>query len=255
MGTARDICRIPVIVVVLVLLACAGLSAWGLYAWFWPKVETVLEHVADKYDALLPEITIRDGKATIREQQPHFIDIGEKDLAFVIDTRENKQKDALDYLKDVSTGAVLTKDSIITKSQGQIRIIPFKGLPDLVINSHNLKALLAEYLPTVTRLFILVIILYFLVVKPLQAIILALLPYLVARSYSAALTYGEAIKLSALAMAPPVVLDLFLDLSGINIPMPFIIYFALYIALLILAVRDLVHSKPLQAGPSTSINP
>ena len=254
MGTARSICRIPAIAVVLVL-ACAGLSVWGLFSWFWPKVGTVLEHVVGTYDAVLPEITIRDGKVSIREQQPHFIDTGEKDLVVVVDTRENKQKDALDYLKDVSTGAVLARDSVFTKSQGQIRIIPLKGIPDLVVNSRNLRALLDEYLPTVTWLFILVVILYFLIVKPLQALIFALLPQVAARSYSVALTYGEAIKLSAVAMVPPVTLDLFLDLSGIGIPMAFIIYFGLYIALLILAVRDLVHSSPLPIEPSTSINP
>ena len=255
MGTARSICKLPAIAVVLILLVCAGLSAWGLYSWVWPKVGTVLEYVVGTYDALLPEITIRDGQASIREQQPHFIDTGDKDLVAVVDTRENKQKDALDYLKDVSTGAVLTRDSVVTKSQGQIRIIPLKGIPDLVVNSRNLRAFLDEYLPTVTRIFILVVLLYFLIVKPLQALIFALLPHVVARSYSTALTYGEAIKLSAVAMVPPVTLDLFLDLSGIGIPMAFIVYFGLYIGLLILAVRDLVHSGPLPTGPSISINP
>jgi hypothetical protein len=255
MGTARSICKIPAMAVVLILLVCAGLSAWGLYSWVWPKVETVSEYVIGTYDALLPEITIRDGKASIREQQPHFIDTGDKDLVVVVDTRENKQKDALDYLKDVSTGAVLTRDSVVTKNQRQIRIIPLKGIPDLVVNSRNLRALLDEYLPTVTRILILVIILYFLIVKPLQALIFALLPHVAARSYSVSLTYGEAMKLSTVAMVPPVTLDLFLDLSGIGIPMAFIIYFGLYIGLLILAVRDLVHSSPLPTGPSTSINP
>ncbi len=239
----------------LVLLVCAGLSSWGLFSSFWPKVETVLELVADKYDAVLPEITIRGGKASIREEQPHFIDTGYKELVVVIDARENKQKDALDYLKDVSTGAVLSRDSVVTKSQGQIRIIPLKGIPDMVINSQSLKALLAQYLPMVTRLVVLAVILYFLLVKPLQAIILALLPYFAGRSYSIALTYGEAIKIAAVAMVPPVALDLFLSLSGIKIPMLFTIYFGLYFVLLILAVRDLVRSKPLPMGPSTSINP
>ena len=254
MGTARAICKVPAIVIVLVFLACAGLSAWGYYSWGWPKVENLLGHLADRYDALLPEITITDGTAKIREQQPHFVDIGDKDLAVVIDTRENKQKEALDYLKGVSTGAVLTRDNVIMKNQGQIRIIPFKGLPDMVINSHNLKDLLAEYLPTVTRFVLLVILLYFLIVKVIQAMILALLPYFAARSYSASITYGEALKISFLAMVPPVTLDLFLDLSGINIPMAIIIYFGLYVALLILAVRDLARSSPLPMGPSASIN-
>jgi hypothetical protein len=105
-----------------------------------------------------------------------------------------------------------------------------------------------------SRLFILVIILYFLIVKPLQALIFCTVAH-AARSYSTELSYGEAIKLSTVAMVPPVTLDLFLDLSGIGIPMAFIIYFGLYIGLLILAVRDLVRSSPLPTGPSTSINP
>lgn len=99
------------------------------------------------------------------------------------------------------------------------------------------------------------VILFFIVVKPLQALIFALLPYFAARSYSVALTYGEGVKIAVVAMVPPVVLDLFLDLSGLNIPMSFILYFGLYIALLIFAVRDLVQGKTLPIGPSTSINP
>lgn len=255
MGTARSICKMPALVVAVVLLACAGLSAWGLFSWFWPKVETISEYAVDKYDALLPEITIRGGKAAIREQQPHFIDTGEKDLVAVIDTREGKEKDALDYLKEASVGAVLTRDSIVIKNQGQIRIIPLEGAPDLVINSKNVKAILSRYLPLASRLVLLAVIFYFIVVKPLQAIIFALLPYFAARSYSVALTYGEAIKIAAVAMVPPVALDLFLNLSGITIPMAFILYFGLYIALLILAVRDLARSEPLPTGPSVSINP
>jgi len=254
MGTTRAICRIPAIAVVLVLLVCGGLSAWVLFSGFWLNVETALKEVAGRYDAAFPEITMRGGKAAIRGQQPHFA-IRDKNLLVVIDTRETKQKEAPDYLKDVSDGAVIGSESVVIKSQGQIQAIPLKWIPDFVINSQNLKALLNEYLPMVTRLVLLVVILYFIVVKTLQAIIFALLPYFASRFYAVALTYGEAVKIAAVALVPPVALDLFLYLSGIKIPKTFIIYFALYIALLILAVRDLARSKPLPMGPSTSINP
>ncbi|MGB6066848.1 MAG: DUF1189 family protein [Desulfomonilaceae bacterium] len=255
MGTTRAICRLPVIVVVLVLLACAGFSAWGLYAWLWPKVESTFAFLTDKYDALVPEIIIHDGTATISAPQPYYVKTGDKDVAVVIDTRENKEKDALDYLKNVQAGAVLTRDSVVTKSQGQIRILPLKSVPNFVINSRNIKALFTRYEPIAVRLVILVLTLYFLVVKPLEAIIFALVPYLGARSYSVLLNYGEAIKIAVVAMIPSVTLDLFLDLSGIRIPMAIIIYFGLYLALLFLAVRDLVRNEPSPVGPSTSINP
>ncbi len=255
MGTTRAICRLPVIVVVLVLLACAGFSAWGLYSWLWPKVETTVQFVVDKYDALVPEITIHDGTATISAPQPYYVKTGDKNVAVVIDTRENKEKDALDYLKGVQAGAVLTRESVVTKSQGQIRILPLKNAPNFVMNSRNIRALFTRYGPIATRLVILVLVIYFLVVKPLEAIILALIPYLGARSYSVRLNYGEAIKIAVVAMIPSVTLDLFLDLSGIRIPMPIVIYFGLYFALLFLAVWDLVRSEPSPAGPSTTINP
>ena len=73
MGTARSICKIPAIVVALVLLVCAGLSAWELYSSFWPAVDTALKELARIYDAKLPEITVSGGKATIGGQQPRFI--------------------------------------------------------------------------------------------------------------------------------------------------------------------------------------
>jgi len=253
-GTARSICKIPAIVVVLILLVCAGLSAWELYSSFWPTVDTALKELARRYDAKLPEITMRSGKAEIRGQQPHFI-VKDKSLVLVIDTREDRQKDASDYLKDVSDGAVLIRDSVVIKSKGQIQAIPLKWIPDFVFNSQNLKTLLNEYLPMVTRLLLLVLLLYFIVVKLLQAIIFALLTYFASRFYSVALTYGEAVKIAAVALVPPVVLDLLFYLLGIKLPNAFIIYFVLYVALLVLAVLDLARSKPLPMGPSTSINP
>ena len=141
MGTARSSCKIP---------AVAGLcDSFGLHGV--EHVGALLMGLAQGRNCFgirrrsvrrLVRITVHDGKASIREEQPHFIETGDKDLAVVIDTRENKQKDALDYLKDVSTGAVLARDSVVTKSQGQIRIIPLKGIPDLVVNSRNLRALL-----------------------------------------------------------------------------------------------------------------
>ena len=255
MGTARFICKIPAIGVAPILLVCAGLSAWGFFSWFWLDVERLLKLAADRYDAAFPEITMRDGKAAIREQQPRFINVGDKKLIVVIDTRETKQKDASDYLKDVSDGAVLSRDSLVIKNQGQLQAIPLKWIPDFVINSHNLKALLNKYLPMVTGLLLLVLMVYFIVVKTLQALIFALLPYFASRPYSVALTYGEAVKIAAVALVLPVALDLFLYLSGIKIPKAFIIYIALYVALLVLAVRDLARNKPLRMGPSTSIDP
>ena len=91
-GLAASISRSHWIVVVCVLLALAGLSAWGLVSSTKPMVERFLNEKIDQYDTFLPEISIREGRASIREEQPYYI---EKDkvgkVVVVIDTREGKE--------------------------------------------------------------------------------------------------------------------------------------------------------------------
>ena len=253
MRLTRSICAAPTVVIVLVVCACIVVSSWGLTAYTVPAARDFLETMAAKYDSLFPEITIRNGQASIREKQPYIVEgLGDKDLLLMVDTREGQVPLVLDQLQKVSTGAVLTRDSIVIKNQREIRFIPLKDLPDMVINSTHIQDFLGEYLPRVIRWITVAIVLYFLFAKPLQILLLALIPYLAARSYSVELSYGQALKLTSVAMIVPVVLEFVLDMAGIHIPAQFALYLALYIALLWLAVRDLAQGPGVSEGPATA---
>lgn len=255
MGISRSITGMNAVVVMLIMAAAIGLSTWSLVSTGGRQIESLVERGVDKYDAYLPEITIKQGQASIREKQPYFLDTGDKDFVIVVDTREGQQNAALDYLKDVSTGFVLTKTSITIKNQRQIRIVPLKEFPDMVLNSRSLRDIVSAYLPTVVRVGAILVTFYFIFAKLFQVFLLALVPYLAARSYNTELAYGQATKISVVAMVPPVMLDVLLGFSDIRIPWWFFLYFAIYIGILVFLTRDLVRSAPYEVSSVESINP
>ena len=256
MGITRSISKIHPIVVVLVILACVGVSTWALVTKVAPEAERLLALIVSKYDEYLPEITIQDGQAGIREEQPYYVEkLTDEEGAVVIDTREGKQDQALNYLKDYPNGAVLTRDTLVVKQPSQIRIIPLEDCPDLVFNSRNLKELGEQFLPLVIRIGTVAVALLYLFAKPLQILLMALIPYFGARWYSVSLTYGGAFKIAAFAMIPPVILDLLWGYSGILAPRTFVVYFGVYIILMILAAKDVISSAPAEPEPSFAIKP
>jgi hypothetical protein len=259
MGMARLMCRVPVILVIVVLVLCAGLSTWGLMAATTKAIKFLVNDAVAKYDVLFPEITIKGGQASIREKQPYYVDIfggkrKNKDLVMVIDTREDKEKDAMDYLKDAQSGAVLTRSTVVFKNQHKTQIVPLKGIGDIVINSGTIKDLSTKYVPMLIEWAAVIILFYFLLAKPAQALLLAMIPYFAARSYGADTTYGQSLKIAILAMPVPVILDLVADLLHVHIPASFVLYFVLYIGVILLVTRDLVAAPPF-ARPAEQIRP
>jgi hypothetical protein len=254
MGIAKSILGIRVIFALIIIAAAVGLSTWGLVS-TGKRIESAVEHLVDKYDAYLPEITIKNGLASIKEKQPYFVDTGDKSIVVVIDTREPKQSDAMDYLKDANAGAVLNKDRITVKSEGKIQVFPIKELPDMTLNAQTLRELAQEYFPLLMRVAAIVVVFYFLFAKLFQILMLALIPYVAARSYNADLSFGGALKLATVAMIPPVALEALLGFTGIRIPGWFFLYFVIYIALLIYLVKDFIRSSPPEISATESIHP
>lgn len=260
MGTARTICRMPLIPVIAILVLCVGLGTWGFMSAASKVVKSLVDKAVSKYDVYFPEITIKNGMASIREQQPYYIDLfgGKKteDLpVLVIDTREGQEKDAVDYLKDARSGAVLTRKTLVFKDNRQIRIVPLKDIPDTVINSHAIGELSSKYLPMLTRWAAVILVFYFLLAKPAQALLLAMIPYFAARAYAADATYGQSLKIAIVAMAPAVLIDLVQDLLHMRIPAAYVLYFVIYVGVIVLITRDLVATPLTSAGPAQQIHP
>jgi hypothetical protein len=256
MGIARSICMMKRSVLVMVVLSCIGVSVISLVLGVFPRVENILMTLAAKYDALFPEITIRNGHASIREKQPHFLDnFDEKDILAVIDTRVGSQNEAMNYLKGAKVGAVLTATTIIIKNDEEIRIIPLQEVPDMVLNSQNIKSAFEELLPRMTHWAIILVAIYFMMVKPLQIIVLALLPYWVAQLYSVALTYAQAIRIAAAGMVVAVSVDFVAIFIGIGMSTSIFLYFMLYVLILVLATMNLFRDSRSVSDQGMGIHP
>jgi len=254
MGVTISIIRAPAILVILVLVVCIGLSAYVTSSLLSPTVDKVVDYGIRGYDDIFPEITIRNGKASITKQQPYLIDkIDEKYLTIIIDTREGKQGEAMNYLKNAEAGLVLTQDSVVTKNNGQVRIIPLKGMPNIVLNAALLRDIADKYIPLVKPAIAIGATIYFAIIKTIQMLIFALIPFLWARYSKIPLTYGQAVKLSVFGMALPVLLGAVSAYSEVNISGWFYIYFGLYAGLMALAARDLVKSLRDSTEPSFDI--
>jgi Protein of unknown function (DUF1189) len=255
MRLARSITEMHPIVILLILVAAIALSTWGLVLTGGKKLEVWVHRGVDKYDAYLPEITIKHGQASIQGKQPYFVKTGEKNFVAVIDTREGEQNGARNYLKNAPEGVVLTRTNIAVKDHDKIQIIPLKEVPDMVLNARNLRKIERNYMPKVLRLGAILVTFYYIFAKVLQMLVLGLIPYVAARSYNVKLAYGQALKISSAAMILPVAAEVLLDFSNITIPRWFFFYFLIYIGTLVILTIDLVSSPSSGISPTEPINP
>ena len=162
--------------VALIVVLSALISSWAVILELKPQVEYFLERIESSYDSLMPEISIKDGKASIKERQPHYLTSGsDKDVTLVIDTRDKKQREAYEYLKETPYGIAISRDFMVFKNHEQLSEISFKNLPDMVINSSTLLNTINEYSSRIWQIAWIILICYFLIAKTAQVCLFALI--------------------------------------------------------------------------------
>ncbi len=214
MGFSRRIQRLTGLLAALILLTCIGVATYNFTHSLWAELRPVVEQIINSYDAMAPEITIQNGVATTQAEQPFFIETKSKDVVLVIDTREERQKDALDYFRDKKAGAVLTRKSLIVKNEQRIQEISLTDAPNMVVNSKTLRAAFEQYEPLAYRLASGILLIYFTVAKVFQVLIFALLGLLVGRAFQLDVSYGGFVKLAIVALIPAVLLDVLYGSTG-----------------------------------------
>lgn len=256
MGIARSICIMNKGALVVIVLACVVVSVMSVVWGVFPRLENGMIALVAKYDAIFPEITIRNGHASIREKQPHFLDsFDQKDLLVVMDTRPESQNEAMNYLKGAKVGAVLTARTIIIKNDQEVRIVPLQDLPDMVLNSQNIRSSLEEFIPRITLWATILVVIYFTMAKSVQVFIMALLPFWGSQFYGEPLPYVQAIRMAAAGMIVPVCVDFVAVFLGIGIFSRIFIYFMVYIGVLILATITLLRDAQSVSNQGFGIHP
>jgi hypothetical protein len=247
--------KTPAIVIVLMIGLCAGLNAYGVISWGMPLVRSFTDKIVTQYDRYVPEVTFQNGQASVKKPQPYYVDFGQgKSTPIVIDTREGFENEALEYLKPARDGFVLTRSTLVVKNKGEIRIVPLKDMPNFVLNSRNIGSLVSQYLPGVIAVVAIVVIVYFLFAKIMQVLLLALIPLVWAQVSSVALSYGQALKIAAFCMVPPVILVALRDLFHVPVG-GMLIYFGLYLVLMVVLSAVVIRSLRSETQTSAAINP
>jgi hypothetical protein len=245
MGVTTFVVKTPMSMVLLIVAACAGVSAFAAFSYVTPKIVAYVAAATDTYDEILPEITIWNGRASIAKPQPYFVHglLHEK-VTVILDTREGKQGEALNYLKLLENGAVITQDALVMKLRGQVRILPLKDVPNAILNSRALRETFNHLVPRLTPWAAAIIVVYFIFVKLLQVLILALVTYAGSRCLSVSISYGQCFRICSFAIVPPVCLDLFQYFTAVNVPGELPAYFALYGIIVILVWRSFYRTQP-----------
>jgi len=207
--------RMSPIGTLMIVLGCGALYSWGLVARGLPDLANPVGQLAAMYDSVLPEITFRDGKPSIREKQPYFVDaFGLKNFTLVVDTREIRLAALLNDLNKVKNGVVLARETIVLKIGTQTRIIPLHPLvriPDLVLNSSTIRQFLQKRFSQATKYLEVLIVMYGLAVELLQILILGFVFYYASRLGSALLTYGESFRVASVTMILFMLLNFFIN--------------------------------------------
>lgn len=225
--------------VALTIVVCALISAWAMIIELKPQVQYFMDKIESSYDSLIPEITIKDGKASIKEKQPHYLSSSsDREMTLVIDTREKKQREAYEHIKETPYGVALSSDFVVLKNQDQLSEMSLKNFPDMVINSTTLLEVLNEYSFKLWLLAWFVFIIYFLIAKSAQVFIFALIPILLSRRLNCELSFTEATKFSAASMILPVIVVFLLKSLSLLSSVESIIYFGLFVIILVRITRE-----------------
>ena len=170
---------------------------------------------APKYVKQVPVITIKQGKASIKEQVPYFINIPEKNTPFaIIDTSGRTTS-----LDKTSASVLLTDSQLIIKNSSSIsRALDLKGA-DLVIDQKVIYGWLETFdtlFPIILFPFILLFSFFFHVIQVLMS---AGIGVLFARQFRTTISYKALVRLSAVSFTPAIILQTIH--AVLDIPFPY----------------------------------
>ncbi len=191
-----------------------------------------MEQYAYKLSESMVEFQLKDGKFSFEGEMPYYISSSTDEL-IVIDTTGSVQPKVLD---NVITGVLITEDKVYMKINNSSKEIDLATLKGTEIN----KQMLIEFLPQISWLVLIVMMIAFvfeLGFKLLSAIILALMGIFINSMYKTDLKYKQILNFSIYSLTLPMLIKLGIDLTGYVIPSFFIIYWAVSITYLSLAIR------------------
>ncbi len=242
----RALSQAHFLVPLLVFIVVCFLNAWIMAGYLTPPLSRTWDELARNYDAILPEIVVENGIATVDGEQPVKINTDKKGAsAIIIDTRQGHEKDAMDYLSEFDQVIILTRKEIFFKSNsGRIQMFQVKDAPDMVINSQSIREAKSDYFGLIKSVCYALGLVYSFFSKLITVLLFSLIPLLASRRMGFPLSYGQAVKLAIFLLAPVVAMDMALTFIQVPLTLATILHFALYGGLLLISIAKLIKSAP-----------
>ncbi len=198
-------------------------------------VDSYLEETAPEMLSQFPAITIINGQASIEESQPYFIrDPETSENIAVIDTTGT-----INSLDDTEAVILLTRTHVmVEKNDIETRTFDLSEVGDIIIDRELLSVFVEatkSYLPVVIYPFALVGSYFY---RIIQVLIYALIGLLFASILKTELDYPQLLRLSVVAITPGIIINTFLWVLGIDLPMSGIMFFILAMVYLFLGVKS-----------------
>jgi hypothetical protein len=211
--------RTLVYLLVLAVVAAAGFAAAGTLA---------LRRAAKRIDPHLdkiPTIIIRDGEASADVPQPWRLRLDRdergRELVLIIDTTGT-----LTDFEPHERGLFLQKQHLLVKGDdGETQVVPLERVPDTELGPERLRELIARTLRKVPPLLFLLGLVYYLVVRALQALLLVLVAMAASGTRRRPLRFGQLYNISVYALTPAVLLDVAHWFVPFRVPWFFALYF------------------------------
>lgn len=228
-------------IVVVILGLCILLSAIVSTFTYGFEFLALFKKVASKFDLYCPEISIFDGRATIREKQPYFVELPQdKNVMIVIDTREEPKPKPITNFKENSTGILLLRNSLIVKNRDEMSEINLEKFPDMILNSQTLLDALNNYRSSILLVLFIIGLVYYGMSKITQTLICAMAIFLVTRQLSIPFGFGRGFKLAIFIIAPATMVDLALKSLNVLSGSQLYIYLGCYAGTMFWLVKDLI---------------
>lgn len=187
------------------------------------QIESISKETINGYPQNL-EVYIKDGQASINQQEPYFIALPEKDSStdfhnlIVIDT---ETPFSITQFNEYKTATWLTKDSLFYRSeQNQVRGFELKNMDDLTVNKELLNSLYNQFSPYIKFIGPIILFLAFLGIyivfsfRLIQLLFIALIVFLISKLIKKNLTYGISYKMSMFAITLGVLVELLISLTS-----------------------------------------
>lgn len=182
----------------------------------------------------IPEFRLENGEFSFEGDMPYFISSSTNE-AFVIDTTGQV---GVDVLKDVGSGMLITKDKVFVKrSEIETREFSLKELNGITLT----KSDVLEFLPKLSWIVFIFIAFGFIFVlgwKLLNAVLLALLGLIANAMMGGRLKFNNLMNISIYALTLPMLIQLAVNLYGYPIPSFGLIYWAISILYVAMAVKS-----------------